>query len=52
MSAALDTIRVFGGRGYLEECEVEAAFRDSVASLIYSGTSDVQRNIIAGWLGL
>ena len=49
---ALDTIRVLGGYGYMQEYEVERALRDGVASVLYSGTSDMQRNVIAGWLGL
>lgn len=49
---ALETIRVLGGYGYMEEYEVERALRDGIASVIYSGTSDVQRNVIAAWLGL
>ncbi|MCB0293536.1 MAG: hypothetical protein KDH97_25005, partial [Calditrichaeota bacterium] len=31
---------------------VERTLRDAMASTIYSGTSEVQRNIIARWLGL
>jgi alkylation response protein AidB-like acyl-CoA dehydrogenase len=50
--AALDTVHVFGGYGYMTEFELERALRDSVAGTIYSGTSEVQRNIIAQWLGL
>jgi len=50
--SALDTIQVFGGYGFLTEYQVERALRDAVGSTIYSGTSEVQRNIIAGWLGL
>jgi alkylation response protein AidB-like acyl-CoA dehydrogenase len=45
-------IRVFGGSGYLTETGVERALRDAMASPIYSGTSDIQKNIIARWLGL
>ena len=52
VESALDTLRVLGGYGYMEEYDVERTLRDSVAGLIYSGTSDIQRNIIAGWLGL
>jgi hypothetical protein len=36
----------------MTEYNVERALRDATASTIYSGTSEVQRNIIARWLGL
>jgi alkylation response protein AidB-like acyl-CoA dehydrogenase len=36
----------------MTDYEVERALRDSIASTIYSGTSEVQKNIIARWLGL
>jgi len=49
---ALDTVQIFGGYGFLTEYEVERALRDAVGSKLYSGTSEIQRNIIAGWLGL
>jgi alkylation response protein AidB-like acyl-CoA dehydrogenase len=49
---ALETVRVFGGYGFMTEYDVERALRDAVGSTLYSGTSDIQRNIIAGWLGL
>ena len=52
LDAAEDAIRVFGGYGFMTEYDVERIFRDAVASTLYSGTNDVQRNIIAGWLGL
>ena len=52
IKAALDTVHLHGGYGYMMEYEVERVLRDSVASAIYSGTSEVQRNIIAHWLGL
>ena len=50
--AALDTVQVFGGYGFLTEYEVERILRDSVGSTLYSGANEVQRNIIASWLGL
>jgi len=49
---ALDTIRVFGGYGYMQDYDVERVLRDSVGGVLYSGTSDMQRNIVASWLGL
>jgi len=52
VQTALDTIQIFGGYGFLTESEVERALRDAVGSKLYSGTSEIQRNIIASWLGL
>ncbi len=52
VQSALDAVRVLGGYGFMAEYEVERVLRDSVGGLLYSGTSDIQRNIVAGWLGL
>lgn len=52
LSSSLDAIRNFGGSGYLTESEVERNLRDAVGGVIYAGTSDIQRNIIAAMLGL
>lgn len=52
VESSLDTVRTFGARGYLSEFGIERDLRDSVGGLIYSGTSDIQRNIIARTLGL
>lgn len=47
LTSAIDTLRVFGGYGLMTEYGIERIVRDSVAGTIYSGTSDIQRNIIA-----
>ncbi len=52
VETALETVQVFGGYGFMVEYEVERALRDAVGSTLYSGTSEIQRNIIAKWLGL
>jgi hypothetical protein len=52
VSSCLDAVRTFGGYGFLTEYEVERDMRDSIGGLLYSGTSDIQRNIIARHLGL
>lgn len=52
VKAALDAVQVHGGYGYMAEFEVERALRDAIGSTLYSGTSEMQRNIIARWLGL
>ena len=49
---ALDTVQIHGGYGYMTESGIERALRDAVGSTLYSGTSEMQRNIIARWLGL
>lgn len=49
---SLDAVRVHGGYGYMTEFELERDLRDSVGGTIYSGTSDVQRMIIARLSGL
>lgn len=50
--SSLDAIRIHGGNGYVTEFEVERNLRDAVGGLLYAGTSDIQRNIIAKLLGL
>ena len=50
--AALDTVQIFGGYGFMTEYDVERRLRDAIGSTLYSGTSEMQRNIIARWLGL
>jgi hypothetical protein len=52
VQTALATVQIHGGYGFMTEYEVERALRDAVGSTIYSGTSEMQRNIIARWLGL
>ncbi len=52
LSSSLDAIRNHGGNGYLTEFEVERDLRDAVGGLLYAGTSDIQRNIIAKLLSL
>jgi len=47
-----DAIQIHGGYGYMTEYEVERELRDAIGSKLYSGTSEIQRNIIASMLGL
>jgi L-prolyl-[peptidyl-carrier protein] dehydrogenase len=49
---SLDAMQIFGGPGYLASAGIEAQLRDSVPSVIFSGTSDIQREIIANRAGL
>jgi alkylation response protein AidB-like acyl-CoA dehydrogenase len=52
VQSGLDAIRTMGGYGYMTEFEVERNLRDAIGGTIYSGTSDIQRNVIAKLLGL
>jgi alkylation response protein AidB-like acyl-CoA dehydrogenase len=52
IQSSLDTIQIHGAYGYMTEAEIERDLRDSVAGTIYSGTSEIQRVIIARTLGL
>ena len=52
VESSLDAIRVHGGYGYMTEFEVERDLRDAIGGTLYGGTSDIQRNIIARFLGL
>jgi alkylation response protein AidB-like acyl-CoA dehydrogenase len=47
-----DAIQIFGGYGYMVEQGIERELRDAIASKLYSGTSEIQRNLIAKCLGL
>lgn len=52
VASSLDSVYVFGGRGYLTDYEIERDLRDAVGGPIYGGTADIQRNIVASLLGL
>ena len=52
VDSSLDSIRIHGGNGYLTEYEIERDLRDSIGGILYAGTSDIQRNLIASLLGI
>jgi len=47
VQTSLDALQIHGGYGYMTEYELERDVRDAIAGRIYSGTSQIQRNIIA-----
>ena len=51
-SACLEAIQIHGGYGYMKDYELEMELRNSVASTIYSGTSEMQKNLIAYLAGV
>jgi alkylation response protein AidB-like acyl-CoA dehydrogenase len=52
VQSSMDAVRIHGGYGYTTEFGVEKDLRDAVGGTLYSGTSDIQRNIIATSLGV
>ncbi|MFH8568041.1 acyl-CoA dehydrogenase family protein [Streptomyces sp. NPDC017993] len=48
----LDALQVFGGLGYTTESDVERNLRDALGTRISSGTSDMQRKVMAEKLGI
>ena len=52
VQSSLDALQVHGAYGYMTESELEREVRDAIGSRIYSGTSEMQRNIVASHLGL
>ena len=49
---ALDAIQIHGGYGYMTEYQIERELRDAISGKIYSGTTEIQKKIIAGFHGL
>jgi alkylation response protein AidB-like acyl-CoA dehydrogenase len=49
---ANDGMQIFGGYGYNMEYDMQRHYRDARAATIAAGTSEMQRTIIAGLLGL
>jgi len=52
VQSSRDAIQVHGAFGYLKEAGIERDLRDALAGTIYSGTSEIQRVILARMLGL
>ncbi|HEX8092699.1 acyl-CoA dehydrogenase family protein [Jatrophihabitans sp.] len=49
---SIDAVQLFGGRGYLHSGGVEQQLRDSIPATLFSGTSEIQRELIAQGVGL
>ena len=52
MQNSLDAVRCFGAAGFASGSSLERDLRDSAGGLIFSGTNDIQRNLIAQHLRL
>jgi alkylation response protein AidB-like acyl-CoA dehydrogenase len=52
IKSCLDAVQIHGGYGYTTEYELERDLRNSIGGTLYSGTSEIQKNIIAKYLGM
>jgi alkylation response protein AidB-like acyl-CoA dehydrogenase len=52
VASCMDALQIFGGYGYMVEQGIERELRDAMGSTLYSGTTEIQRNLIAKCLGI
>lgn len=52
LASSMDSMRIHGGYSYIEDHAAGRDTRDALGGVLYAGTSDIQRNIIAGMLDL
>jgi alkylation response protein AidB-like acyl-CoA dehydrogenase len=52
VQTCLDARQLYGARGYVSDHPIERELRDALAGTIYGGTSEIQRNVIAGLIGV
>jgi alkylation response protein AidB-like acyl-CoA dehydrogenase len=52
LQSGLDAVQIFGGAGIVTDGGIDALLRDAVPARIFSGTSEMQRTIVARMLGL
>jgi hypothetical protein len=50
--SAVDAMQILGAEGYTVAAGAEADLRHAIGGLSYSGTADIQRNIVASLLGV
>jgi alkylation response protein AidB-like acyl-CoA dehydrogenase len=50
MENSLEAVQIHGGYGFMSELELDRDLRDAIGGRIYSGTSEIQRDIIASLL--
>ena len=52
VQSALDAVQIFGGQGFMSECGIEVGLRDALPATLFSGASEIHRNLVARELGL
>ncbi|MBW6453817.1 MAG: acyl-CoA dehydrogenase family protein, partial [Methyloprofundus sp.] len=51
LQSSLDAVHIFGATGLLEENKMLGLVQDAMASRLFSGSSEIQKNIIAALIG-
>jgi alkylation response protein AidB-like acyl-CoA dehydrogenase len=52
VQSGLDAVQIFGASGAATDTGIDALLRDAIPSRIFSGTSEMQRLIVARMMGL
>ena len=52
VKCSMNAIEIYGGNGYITENEIEREVRNSIGSKFYSGTTEMQKIVIAKFMGL
>ena len=52
VQSGLDAMQIFGASGMVPDTGVDALLRDALPSRVFSGSSEMQRNMIARMMGL
>lgn len=52
VQSGIDAIRTNGAMGYIKESGIDTSLLDGLGSILFSGTSDIQRELICHRLGL
>ena len=52
VQSGLDAIQIYGGLGVIADTGVDRGLRDALPATIFSGTSEMQRELVAARMGL
>jgi alkylation response protein AidB-like acyl-CoA dehydrogenase len=52
VKCSMNAIEIYGGNGYVTENEIEREVRNAIGSKFYSGTTEMQKIVIAKFMGL
>lgn len=52
LQSSLDAVHILGARGLAEDSPLSSLVKDAMASRLFSGSSEIQKNIIAALMGI